>query len=278
MVSDSELVARLHEFLRSSDLNTTTTAIVRRKLEEDFGIDLSGKKAFIREHVDLFLQSQLEKAEEDEGDGGEEEEEEHKSNVKSEGSNGSDSKDENDDDDDEEEEVEESSNGKGAKKRGSKKSNKEVKKRGGGFCKLCSLSPELQKFIGVPELARTEVVKQLWVHIREKDLQDPNNRRNIICDETLRALFGVDSINMFQMNKALSKHIWPLDSDDEGLRSHARVPFPTSSLAIYPLLLLSAYSHILPPLKLSSGLPAPLVLVINAMKQPPYSGLKETSP
>lgn len=35
---------------------------------------------------------------------------------------------------------------------------KEVKKRGGGgFTKLCSLSPELQKFTGVPELARTEV-------------------------------------------------------------------------------------------------------------------------
>lgn len=33
----------------------------------------------------------------------------------------------------------------------------EVKKRGGGFTKLCSLSPELQKFTGVPELARTEV-------------------------------------------------------------------------------------------------------------------------
>ena len=57
-------------------------------------------------------------------------------------------------------------------------------------------------------------MKLLWAHIREKDLQDPNNRRNINCDETLRALFGVDSINMFQMNKALSKHIWPLDSDD----------------------------------------------------------------
>lgn len=36
---------------------------------------------------------------------------------------------------------------------------KEVKKRGGGgFTKLCSLSPELQKFTGVPELARTEVL------------------------------------------------------------------------------------------------------------------------
>jgi upstream activation factor subunit UAF30 len=45
-------------------------------------------------------------------------------------------------------------------------------------------------------------------------LQDPNNRRNILCDEPLRALFGVNTINMFQMNKVLAKHIWPLDSDD----------------------------------------------------------------
>lgn len=66
MVSDSELVGRLCEFLSASDLNTTTTATVRRKLEEDFGIDLSDKKAFIREQVDLYLQSQLEKAHENE--------------------------------------------------------------------------------------------------------------------------------------------------------------------------------------------------------------------
>ncbi|KAA8547227.1 hypothetical protein F0562_003909 [Nyssa sinensis] len=116
--------------------------------------------------------------------------------------------------DDEEEEDEEDSNEKGTAKRGSKKQNKESKKRGGGFCKLCRLSPQLQKFTGVPELARTEVVKQLWSYIREKNLQDPSNRRNIICDDTLHALFGVDSINMFQMNKALAKHIWPLDLDD----------------------------------------------------------------
>jgi len=55
MVSDSELVERLQEVLRSSDLNTTTTAALRRRLEEDFGADLSHKKAFIREQVDLFL-------------------------------------------------------------------------------------------------------------------------------------------------------------------------------------------------------------------------------
>lgn len=40
----------------------------------------------------------------------------------------------------------------------SKKKNKDIKRRGGGgFAKLCKLSPELQKFTGVPELARTEV-------------------------------------------------------------------------------------------------------------------------
>ncbi|PNY07645.1 upstream activation factor subunit spp27-like protein [Trifolium pratense] len=105
------------------------------------------------------------------------------------------------------------------KKKSKERSNKsgdEVVKRkgGGGFCKICSLSPQLQEFVGAPEMARTEVVKQLWAYIREKNLQDPNNRQNINCDEPLRALFGVNSINMFQMNKVLTKHIWPLDSDD----------------------------------------------------------------
>lgn len=45
-------------------------------------------------------------------------------------------------------------------------------------------------------------------------MQDPKNKRNIICDESLRAIFRVNSINMFQMNKALTKHIWPLSAED----------------------------------------------------------------
>ncbi|XP_022155471.1 upstream activation factor subunit spp27-like isoform X4 [Momordica charantia] len=195
MVSDSELIGRLREFLRNSDLNTTTTTIVRRMLEEEFNVDLLDKKLFIREQVDLFLRTEHEAAEEadqEDGDG----------NLKTEEEDGDSEDGENDDDDDE----------KG--KTSSNKLSKEVKKRGGGFSKLCSLSPQLQEFTGVPEMARTEVVKQLWIHIRENNLQDPSNRRNIICDEPLKALFGVNSINMFQMNKALSKHIWPLESND----------------------------------------------------------------
>ena len=56
-------------------------------------------------------------------------------------------------------------------------------------------------------------MKQRWSYIRENNLQDPSNRRNILCDGTLRDLFGVDSINMFQMNKALAQHIWPLENN-----------------------------------------------------------------
>lgn len=51
----------------------------------------------------------------------------------------------------------------------------------------------------------------MWGYIREKDLQDPKNRKKIICDEKLKKLFNVNAIDMFQMNKALTKHIWPLE-------------------------------------------------------------------
>lgn len=212
MVTDSELVGRLREFLRNSDLTTTTTGIVRRQLEEDFGIDLSNKKAFIREQVDVYLQSRVDKAEEneeeaDEGEGNEDEEAGVKSEEVEEEGEEEEEEEEGEDDD------EGTSNGKAVAKRRSKKQKTEVKRKGGGFTKLCSLSPELQKFVGVPELARTEVVKQLWAYIREKNLQDPSDRRTIICDDTLHGLFRVDRIGMFQMNKALTKHIWPLDSD-----------------------------------------------------------------
>lgn len=40
----------------------------------------------------------------------------------------------------------------------SNKLSDEVRKRGGGFTKLCSLSPLLQDFVGKSELARTEVM------------------------------------------------------------------------------------------------------------------------
>ncbi|KAB2004562.1 hypothetical protein ES319_D11G207900v1 [Gossypium barbadense] len=224
MVLDSELIARLWEFLGESDLNTTTTAIVRRRLEEDFGIDLTDRKKFIREQVDLYLQNQFENAEEQQQQQ-QQNEDDQTAKIKSEETDGSDS-------DDEEEEHERAKNKKATSKKRSKGVNSESKRRGGGFNKVSRLSPQLRELLGVPEMARTEVVKQMWVYIREKNLQDPVNKKNIICDEPLHALFGVESIDMFQMNKALSKHILPLDSDEvkstekEKPRKHEREEDP----------------------------------------------------
>ncbi|KAK9176858.1 hypothetical protein WN944_028877 [Citrus x changshan-huyou] len=194
MVSDSDLVTRLRDILRNSDLDTATAGSVRRLLEEDFKVDLSDRKAFVSEQIDLFLQTLEKEREEIEDDG-----------------NGA--VEANADDKEEEEEESES------KREKSIKVGRQVKRRGGGgFNKLCSLSTQLQKVVGAPELARTEVVKKLWVYIKENKLQDPNNKRKILCDESLQALFGVNSIDMFKMNRALSKHIWPLGAEDENVK------------------------------------------------------------
>ncbi|KAL6894143.1 hypothetical protein ACP4OV_008241 [Aristida adscensionis] len=219
MVSDSELVERLREVLRSSDLNTTTTAALRRRLEEDFGADLSDKKAFIREQVDLFLAEVEEGAKEEEPEEaavpkeeepgqGEETEEGEGEEAEAEGEGG-----EEEEEEEEEEDDEDGDSGGPRKKRRSDKANNEGKRRGGGFTKLCSISPVLQEFVGASELARTEVVKKLWAYIRENNLQDQSNKRKILCDERLKKIFNVNSIDMFQMNKALTKHIWPLNSE-----------------------------------------------------------------
>ena len=45
------------------------------------------------------------------------------------------------------------------------------------------------------------VVKKLWDYIKSNDLQNPDNRREILCDDKLRALFNADKVHMFTMNK-----------------------------------------------------------------------------
>ncbi|XP_057529460.1 uncharacterized protein LOC130808041 [Amaranthus tricolor] len=99
------------------------------------------------------------------------------------------------------------------------------KRRGGpgGLNKLCGVTPQLQTIVGQPALPRTEIVRQLWAYIRKNNLQDPSNKRKIICNDELRLLFEVDCTDMFQMNKLLAKHIIPLDP--------TKVPEPPSKKA-----------------------------------------------
>ncbi len=79
-----------------------------------------------------------------------------------------------------------------------------TKKRNSGFTKPLELSSELSEFMGESHMARTEVTKRIWVYIKEHDLQNPKDKREILCDAALQKLFKRSKINMFKMTKALS--------------------------------------------------------------------------
>ncbi|CAE6448713.1 unnamed protein product [Rhizoctonia solani] len=80
-------------------------------------------------------------------------------------------------------------------------------KKKGGYQKEYALSPALAAFTGVSALSRPQIVKRLWDHIKANNLQNPQDKREILCDDQMKGLFNVDKINMFQMNKVIGAHI-----------------------------------------------------------------------
>ncbi len=69
-------------------------------------------------------------------------------------------------------------------------------------------SPELAAVVGSGQLPRGEVVKKVWDYIKKNDLQNPQNKREIVADDNLRKVFGgKDKVSMFEMNKHLANHL-----------------------------------------------------------------------
>ena len=68
-------------------------------------------------------------------------------------------------------------------------------------------SSDLAVIVGSEPLPRTEVVSKVWEYIRKHNLQNPANKREILADKSLKAVFGKDSATMFEMNKLLSAHL-----------------------------------------------------------------------
>mmetsp|Transcript_25359 Transcript_25359/g.45749 ORF Transcript_25359/g.45749 Transcript_25359/m.45749 type:complete len:315 (+) Transcript_25359:159-1103(+) len=86
------------------------------------------------------------------------------------------------------------------------------KKRGGGggLSAVKEISDELAAFLQCGKhMARTAIVKSLWVYIKENDLQNPNDKREILLDDKMKAVFGVDNFTMFSMNKYIGAHVEP---------------------------------------------------------------------
>ncbi|KAK9817776.1 hypothetical protein WJX72_002037 [[Myrmecia] bisecta] len=191
-VSDAKLVDRLQQLLASVDLQTTTEKQLRKQLEEEFGEELSDRKALIRGEVQKYLDEQ----EDAEQDDGQEEvgEEEAAADVAP------------SDEEDEEQ-----------PKRGTKRKATE-QSQGGGFGS--KLSEPMQAFLGEERLPRPQVVKRIWEYIREHGLQDPKDKRRILPDERLATILKAP-VTMLTMNKQLSRHVF---TDDRTSAPRARLP------------------------------------------------------
>ncbi len=81
-------------------------------------------------------------------------------------------------------------------------------KTNSAFMKPLNVSADLAAVVGNGPMPRSEVVKKLWAYIKDKNLQDPKNKRNINADAALKKVFGGKAVvNMFEMTKLVSKHL-----------------------------------------------------------------------
>ncbi|KAI1261836.1 hypothetical protein F5Y18DRAFT_430862 [Xylariaceae sp. FL1019] len=97
---------------------------------------------------------------------------------------------------------------------GSEASSPKKRKAGGGFQKPFNLSYPLAELCGESQLSRPQVVKKLWEHIKDKQLQEPSDKRQIRCDEGMHAIFKVAKVDMFQMNKLIGQHLYPVGEEE----------------------------------------------------------------
>jgi hypothetical protein len=54
---------------------------------------------------------------------------------------------------------------------------------------------------------RGQVVSKIWEYIRSHNLQNPENRREILADNKLRKVFGKYKVTMFEMSKHLTRYL-----------------------------------------------------------------------
>lgn len=85
----------------------------------------------------------------------------------------------------------------------------ESPRKASAFMKALKPSPQLAAVIGPDPVPRTEVTKRLWDYIKQHKLQNPANKRNILCDDKLKAVMGKDEVTMFEMTGLVGKHLNP---------------------------------------------------------------------
>ncbi|XP_072957098.1 upstream activation factor subunit UAF30-like [Typha angustifolia] len=83
----------------------------------------------------------------------------------------------------------------------------EVKRKPRGITKPRPVSPAMQALVGVPEIPRTQALKLIWAHIKKNNLQDPEDKKIIVCDEKLKNIFGGrERVGFLEISGLLNPH------------------------------------------------------------------------
>ncbi|CDK25661.1 unnamed protein product [Kuraishia capsulata CBS 1993] len=83
-----------------------------------------------------------------------------------------------------------------------------------GAKKLYKLHPILAEFMNKDVSDRFEITKEVWRYIKDKNLQNPANRREIIADSKLAKVFK-ERFDMFFIAKKMGDYLIPLEEDGE---------------------------------------------------------------
>eukprot|EP00873_Tetraselmis_striata_P020115 jgi/Tetstr1/440379/TSEL_028714.t1 len=174
---ENKLLMRLRELLQTVDLSTTTERQLRMSLEEEFDMDLSGFKRTIRQCVEEYLSANHPEAEEEAG--GDSEDETPRSPAPR------------------------ACKPKESKAKGKRPREPEEPEEKVPRGPLYVLSPEMASFVGTDKLQRTQVLKKVWEHIKERGCQDG---RSITHDPQLAQLFEYP-LDAGQLMKQLGRHL-----------------------------------------------------------------------
>lgn len=98
------------------------------------------------------------------------------------------------------------------KKKESKiKKKNDKKKSPSGFAKPTPVSSDLSNFLGIPigdQIARTDVTSKVIAYVKEHNLQNPEDKKQIVPDAKLNALLqaGDIKVTFFNLQTHLKKH------------------------------------------------------------------------
>ena len=186
---DDVITNTLNSILRTNDLEKLTLRMVMSMLSETLSVHpavLAPKKKFVRSTISSFLETSYEPEPEEQPS------------------------------------VETKSNRGPKRKSGQTPGQPPKPVRLTGLEKAVVLAEPLANFLGMPVISRSQIPKRISLYAKEKDLQDPADRRTVICDDALRAALNVDKFTFFQLAKRISGLVYKPEECSEELQQLAR--------------------------------------------------------